>query len=147
MAFTQSGTFSTDADGFGIPRFGGALACRQGLVEYTDTSAKTLFTLPANSVPVWVTIDVTEDFDDTAGDTLDIGAAADGDYFANDVDIATAVTVSTGATGFIVGRTGTQLDEPTAITATYTGTDGDASQGAAVITVWYFIQEDGYTVS
>lgn len=135
-SFSPPGRFIKTADGFAPPAFGGTLALMHNTVAYTDTTAKTLFTLPAGAVPVAVLVNVTAAFDDTGTDLLDIGITGDANYFADNLNVASAGQL---VTGMDTAALYTQLAVPTAVTATYTGQNGDAAAGTAVIGVWYYL--------
>lgn len=137
------GGFVSDSDAFTIPNFGGTVGVRYGTVTFEDTTATTLFTLPAGAVPIDIYVDVTTAFDDTTGATLDVGLAADGDYFVNDLDVSSAGVSRYGDTSVIAARmtTGTTaLEEDSAVTVQYTGTDGDATEGEAVVAILYILR-------
>ena len=146
MPVNTSDIFQTDDNGFSPPNFGGTLGVVAMTVEYTDTVEKVGPELPPNAIPVWMFVSVTEDFDDTSGDTLDIGITGNGDYFADDVDVSTAVNVDSSDTGFVVGRYGVLLEESVNLVATYTEDTGDASQGSANIVLVYFIAGESVTI-
>lgn len=126
--------FVSDSDQFTPPTAGGAVAVKYASIAYTDTTAANLFTLPAGAVIVGWLVNVTTAFNGSSTDLLDIGTSADGDAYANDLDVA-----STGqqVTGFIVGGLFTELTEETQITATYADAGGDASAGAATVCCFY----------
>jgi hypothetical protein len=133
-------------DFFAYPNFGGTIGVMAGSFAYTDTTAKTLFTLPAGAVPIDWWVDITTDFNAATTDVLDLGAAADADYFANDVDIATKALLRAGVTGSVSGRLGVKFTEDTAITALYAGTGTAATTGEANVFMIYMIGSDEYVV-
>jgi len=101
-------------------------------VSYTDTSAKTLFTIPAGADIIGIIVDVTTAFNDSGTDLLDIGTSSDGDYFKNDLDVSSVGQTMTGWSH--LGDVGSS---DITVTATYTGQNGDASAGqATVIFLW-----------
>lgn len=126
-----------DGDGFAPPSYGGALAVKYASVAYTNTSAKSLFTLPKGAVIIaWIT-NVGTAFNSSGTDLLDIGDTATGARFANDIDVS-----STGQklTGYVVSELNVPLTEDTTITATYAQSVADASAGAAVVACLYMLQ-------
>ncbi len=102
-------------------------------VAYTDTAAKTLFTLPANADIVGITVDVITAFDDSGTDVLDIGTSGSANRYKNDLSVATTGQTATGWSNLgDVGSSGV------IITATYAGQTGDATNGQASVTfLWY----------
>ena len=138
MTSVYSSNYVTDGDQFGVPRLGGDVAVRYGTVTFEDTSATTLFDLPQGAVVVDAMVEVTTAFDDSGTDQLDVGLGSDGDYFVNNLDVSSTGVSRYGATGFIAARAfGDPLENNTAVTATYTGQNGDATEGEAVVAVWY----------
>jgi len=135
-----------DGNQFAPPTFGGATAIMAGSFDYTDTSAKTLFTLPAGAVPLDWWLDITTDFNAGTTDVLDLGAAADADYFANDIDISTQALLRAGVTGAVAGRLGVRFLEETAITALYAQSGTAATTGEANFFMIYMIGGDQYTI-
>ncbi|NIN36646.1 MAG: hypothetical protein GTO60_16745 [Gammaproteobacteria bacterium] len=143
------GDFQRDDDGFALPAaYGGTLACKIAKVEYTDTSAKTLFSLPAGAIPIWWVIDIVTDFDAGTNNLLDVGYAADGDYFVNDMDIGTVGVFAPTTSGAVNGSLGVQLsvDGTNDITATYAPTGTAATQGEANVIVFYMQDNEDYTI-
>lgn len=141
MTFISPGAFHKDSDGFAPPKFGGALAIKHGTVEHTDTTAKTLFTLPKGAVVVDILIEVLTGFDGTAS-TLDVGKDATGDFYVDGADIADPAVLRYGATGF---DPATLLNTPfaadTAITATHISGGGSPAAGEATITFTYYLTD------
>jgi len=135
-----------DENQFAPPTFGGAIAVMAGSFDFEDTSAKTLFTLPAGAVPLDWWVDITTDFNALTTDVLDLGAAADADYFANDVDISTKALLRAGVTGSVAGRLGVRFTEATAITALYAGTGTAATTGEANFFMTYMMGSGDYAV-
>ena len=120
------GNLQNTNGGFGV-------FAKQGTVAFGDTSAKTLFTLPAGAIVVDVFVDGTTAFNDSGTDLLDVGKTGTGNFFIYALDIAatgrkaptkTNLGVSVGASAITV-------------TATYTGQNANASTGAATITFLY----------
>lgn len=138
MVFVASDDFVKNTDGFGVPRFGGAIACMYNTVAYTDTTAKTLFTLPAGAVVVGVKVVITTAFDGTTP-VLDIGRGSTANYFANDLDASSAGALLDDATGMNEKLFETALTAETPVTATFAVAEGTPSQGAAAVAVFYVL--------
>lgn len=144
--FVTPNNYPQNADGFVPPRHGGTVSCAVGLVEYTDSTAKTLFTLPAGAVPIFWWIDIPTDFDAGTSNDLEIGLSSDADYFATAIDIGTQGVILAGATNTVAARLGVRLTEETAITATYTEAGTTATAGQAYVFVQYVLMGDSYAV-
>ena len=139
-----------NAEGFARPAGNfGTLAVMVGKFEYTDITAKTLFSLPAGAVPVWWVVDVVTDFDAGTLNDLDIGFDSDADYFADALAIGTADTFDPTEANAVNGRLGVQLntDGTSAITALYIPTGTASSQGEANVVMFYFVSDDDYTIA
>lgn len=136
--FASPDTFVTDSDSFAPPTYGGAVATIFGTVAYTDTTAKNLFTLPEGAVVVGITVNVTTAFNDTGTDLLDIGITGTGNYYANDLNVATATQITTGMQ--VARLFSTPLAEDTIVTATFIGQNADASTGEATVCFFYILR-------
>lgn len=97
-------------------------------VAYTDTTAKDLFVLPADSVILGVFVDVTTAFNDSTTDVLDLGHTTGSEY-KNDLDVSSAGQTVTGWSA--LGDVGTSS---VTVTGTYTGGTGDPTAGEATVT-------------
>lgn len=125
-----------DDQSFAPPTYGGAEAVKYASVTFTDTTAKSLFTLPKGAVITGWTVNVTTAFNGSGTDLLDIGTT-DADAFANDLDLSATGQI---VTGFIPAAMFTALTEDTVVTATYTDSAEDADAGAAVVCVRYILK-------
>lgn len=126
-----------DGENFAPPNYGGPLAVKYNTVAYTNTTPKSLFTLPKGAIIIaWIT-NVGTAFNSSGTDLLDLGDTATGARFANDIDVS-----STGQklTGYVPTELNTPLTEDTVITATYAQGVADASAGAAVVACVYMLQ-------
>lgn len=104
---------------------------QRATVAYTDTTAKTLFTLPEGAIIIGFFINVTAAFNDSGTDLLDIGTADTADQFVADFDASSlGMTLQPSADE-------SALTAETAIQAVYTGQNSDASAGAATIVCLY----------
>ena len=81
-----------------------------------------------------VVVEVTEAFDGTGTDLLDVGYSGDADAYTNNVDISSTgiktVTLEAG-----VGWDGVARE----VTATYTDANSDATQGKCLVIVFFEI--------
>lgn len=139
--FPFSGNFNglgiKDADNFAGPNLGGTLAVKFNTVDFEDTTAKELFTLPKGAIPIlWIT-NVTTAFNDSGTDLLDIGKSGTAAAFASDIDVSSA---GQKLTGYVVGALFAELTEDTTVIATYAGENEDADAGAAVVGVLYMMR-------
>lgn len=134
--------FTVGENGFAPPLSGGSIGVIGGTVEYTDTTAKNLGEIPENAVPVLLMVSVVTDFNDSTGDTLDIGITGDGTYFATALDVATAGNFLPNDTGMSAGVYGVKLGEGLQLTVQYTEATGNASQGLANILLFYYLAGD-----
>jgi hypothetical protein len=128
-----------DDDGFGQPEIGGDVGVRHGTFDYTDTTAKTLFTLPAGATPIDWLIDVTTDFDAGTNNNLDLGIDTDDDYFAADMAIGTQGVFRNGDTNYVPGRMGVKLTVDTPVQAIYKPSGTAATQGEARVLMYYMM--------
>lgn len=139
--FNYTTDFFQDSDGFGVPRLGGNVAVRYNTVAYTDTSAKRLFTLPQGSIIVDYTVFVTTDFDSGDTGTLEVGLGSDPDALVNDLNVLAAGDTRNDAGGaaasLLTNVFAAALDVDTDVTATYTGAGTAATEGEAIVAVYY----------
>lgn len=104
-------------------------------VRWTDTTATTLFTLPADAVPIDIKVDVPTAFTDSGTDLLDIGITGTANHFLNDLDVA-----ATGRKAPTLANLGVSIgSSPVNVTATFIGQNTNAGAGRAVITVLYLV--------
>lgn len=129
----KAGTVREGAD----VNVGKVVLSQTNTVAYTDTTAKELFTLPANAQIVEVYVDVTTAFNDTGTDLLTVGTAADPDAFVDDADVSSAGRKLGSANATAAANMATVGTSDVAIQAVYTGANTDASAGAARVTVTY----------
>jgi hypothetical protein len=141
-----AGSVVLDANQFSYPTYGGATAVMIGSFDFEDTTAKTLFTLPAGAVPLDWWFDVTTDFNAGTNNNLDLGAAADTDYFADDIAIGTQGLFRAGVSGSVAGRLGVRFLEDTAITALYAPTGTTVTQGEANFFMLYMLGNSDFVI-
>lgn len=142
MLFDNPEIFQVEDNGFAPPASGGTIGVLAGTVEYTDTTVKNLGELPDNAIPVALIVSVVTDFNDSTGDTLDIGITGNEDYFVDDLDVSTAGNFTINDTGFVAGRYGVKLGAGLQLNVTYTEATGDADQGLANIILFYILAGD-----
>lgn len=106
-----------------------ALFAQTNTVAHTDTTAKTLFDLPADAVIVDIVLNVTTAFNDGTTDNLDVGHSTTNGFYGTQA-VGTAGQRLTGWTN--LGPVGTDRT----VTATYSG-GGTATAGQATVTVLY----------
>lgn len=130
--------FPGTADGYAGPNLGGTTASIVAIVEFGDTTAKDLFTLPKGAyVTDWV-VEVVYAFNDGATNNLDIGITGDEDYWANNLAVGSTGVLRFGASGSTLDRLWVRLNDDTTVNATYTpGTS--ASAGLAKVTFTYVL--------
>lgn len=109
--------------------------CHKDTVAYTDTSAKTLCTLPADAVIHDIQVVITTQFDDTGTDVLDLGITGTAALFADDLNVAQAA--GTWLDGLATLGTQYKFAAATAVIATYTGQNSNATAGAADIYIYF----------
>jgi hypothetical protein len=122
--------FIVNSDNLAAPDLGG-VAVWDGTFDKGDTTAKTLFTLPAGAVPLDWWIDVTVDFNAGTNNDIDFGISTDDDYFAADLAIGTLAVYRLGDTNYVAGRMGVQLTVPTAVQVIYKPTGTAVTTGDA----------------
>ena len=94
---------------------GGALMSRFGTLDHTDTTAKTLFTLPKGAIITRIMVDVTEAFNDGASNDLDIGLGGTANALADDLDVTNIGQIVTGMASYSL----TPLTTATDVTVTF----------------------------
>ena len=103
----------------------------QGALTFADTSPRLLFTLPQGATPLLAVLQVETAFDDSGTDLLALGIAGDGDYFA------AALDVSAAGGQLVTLAQAPETARALGVTATYSGQNGDAAAGRAVVTLLY----------
>lgn len=105
-------------------------------LAYTDTTAKTLFTIPDTAVIIDWILNVTTAFNDTGTDQVSIGVTGTAGKFASAVDVSTTGLKTTGVVLTQVGnaQSGAQI-----VKGIYAGQNSNADAGAMYIIVRYCI--------
>lgn len=107
------------------------LYAQRATLAYTDTTAKTLFTLPVGAILIAFIVNITMAFNDSGTDLIDIGDSTTADRFVADLDGASAgLTLKPSADE-------TALAAATVVKGKFTGQNSNASAGAATITALY----------
>lgn len=123
-----------DEQQFGRPLLGGSVAVMYNTITFEDTDDTDLFTLPTGAVILQWLVNVTTAFDDSGTDLLDIGGAASNTY-ANDLDVAATGQITAG---YVPSQIlAAPLSEPVTVTGKYIGQNGNATEGEAVVCVFY----------
>lgn len=102
---------------------------KKATLNYTDTAAKNLFTLPKNAMVLFFLVDVDTGFNDSGTDLLDLGKTGTATYFADDINVATAGQVMVQQTN--LGDIGSAVIQ---VTGTYAGQNSNATAGQATVT-------------
>ena len=142
MIANNSPLFTVNPNGFALPLSGGSIGVVGGTFDFEDATAKNLVLIPENSVPVFLMVSVTTDFDAGTDNDLAIGLGTDTDYFATAIDIGTAGNFLPNDTGFVAGRYGVKIEEELQLTATYTESGTSATQGEANVLLFYYLAGD-----
>ncbi len=132
-----TGQTLVDSDGFAPPTFGGALAVRFNTVAFTDTTPKTLFTLPQGAVIVAFIVNVSTAFNSSGDDFLDIGDDVTGNRFADNLNVDTVGQI---VSGFDDDELFSALAAETTVTATYAPGVADQNAGAATVAAIYMVR-------
>jgi hypothetical protein len=108
---------------------------KQGKLSYKDTAQRSLFQLPPAARILDFYIDVTEAFDDTGTDQVDVGTKALATNFVTAADVSTQAWLS----GALVAKTnlGQYANAPTEIFGRYTGSNANSAHGQATVYCLY----------
>lgn len=119
-----------------VTNIGGVLSAVTTTIAYTDSSAVTIATLPANSQIVNINIDVTTAFDAGTTNTVTVGKTGSAAAFVTSTSVGSAGRASVATTGVYSAWADTGSSEVTA-TATFAQTGTAATAGAARVTIVY----------
>lgn len=105
-------------------------------LAYTDTAAKTLFTLPSGAVITDWVLNVTEAFDDTGTDQVNLGITGTAAKFASSLDVS-----STGlkTSGVVAAEIGAVQSGAKIVKGIYAGQNSNAAHGAMVVMCRYIV--------
>lgn len=119
-----------------VTNIGGVLSAVTATIAYTDSSAVTIATLPANSQIIDVNIDVTTAFNAGSTNTIAVGKTGSAAAFVAATNVSAAGRASVATTGVYSAWADTGNAEVTA-TATFAQTGTAAAAGAARVTIVY----------
>jgi len=119
-----------------VTNIAGVLSAITTTIAYTNSTAVSIGTLPANAQIVDINIDVTTAFDAAGTDTVTVGKTGSAAAFVTSTSVASAGRASVATTGVYsawanIGTT----DVDATVTFTQTGTA--ATAGAARVTIVY----------
>lgn len=126
---------SSPSPSAGVPASGVVMALRNTLI-YTNTTAKSMFTIPDGAVVLDWVLEVTTAFNDSGTDLIDIGISGTIQKFGAAIDVA-ATGLKT--TNIVAAQIGAVQSGAQAVIATYTGQNANSSAGAMVIMCRYFM--------
>ena len=119
-----------------VTNIGGVLSAVTATIAYTDSSAVTIATLPANSQIININIDVTTAFDAGTSNDITVGKTGSAAAFVAATDVGTAGRASVATTGVYSAWASTGSSDIT-VTATYAESGTASTEGAARVTVVY----------
>ena len=102
-------------------------------VAYTNTTDKTMFTIPANANIAAIQVDVNTAFNDSGTDVLDVGKSGTTTHFRNDLSVTATGQTITGWSN--LGDVGTS---DISVVALYAGQTGDATAGQATLYMFWY---------
>ena len=121
------------------PVVNGSLCVTSVWVEYTDAGMyPSMGALPANHVVIDTKIHVTEAFNGSGANTIEIGASGDNDAYATATDVST-IGIKDPADGISMGYNSSATSS--AVFGLYTDSNSDATAGKALVQLFYFISE------
>ena len=119
-----------------VTNIGGVLSAVTTTFAYTDSTAVTIATIPANSQIVDINIDVTTAFNAAGTDTVTVGKTGSAAAFVASTSVASAGRASVATTGVYSAWADTGSSDISA-TVTFTQTGTAATAGAARVTIVY----------
>ncbi len=119
-----------------VTNIGGVLSAVTTTVAYTDSSAVTIATIPANSQIVDINIDVTTAFDAGTTNTVTVGKTGSAAAFVAATSVGSAGRASVATTGVYSAWADTGSSDVSA-TVTFSQTGTAATAGAARVTIVY----------
>lgn len=119
-----------------VTNIGGVLSAVTGTVAYTDSTAVTIGSIPANAQIVDINIDVTTAFNAGTTNTFTVGKSGSAAAFVAATSVGSAARASVATTGVYSAwaDVGTSV---VPVTVTYGQTGTAASAGAARVTIVY----------
>jgi len=119
-----------------VTNIGGVLSAVTNTIAYTDSSAVTIGTIPANAQIVNINIDVTTAFNAASTNTITVGKSGSAAAFVASTSIGSAGRASVATTGVYSAWADVGSAE-VPVTATYAQTGTAATAGAARVTIVY----------
>lgn len=119
-----------------VTNIGGVLSAVTNTIAYSDSSAVTIGTIPANAQIIDINIDVTTAFNAGTNDLISVGKSGSAAAFVANTDVSSAGRASVATTGAYSAWADTGSTE-VAVTATYTQSGTAATAGAARVTIVY----------
>lgn len=119
-----------------VTNIGGVLSAITTTVAYTNATAVTIATIPANSQIIDINIDTTTGFNAASTNTISVGKTGSAAAFVTATDVGTAGRESVATTGVYSAWADTGSSDIVA-TATYAQTGTAATAGAARVTIVY----------
>lgn len=119
-----------------VTNIGGVLSAVTTTIAYTDSTAVTIATIPANSQIVDINIDVTTAFNAATTNTVTVGKTGSAAAFVTTTSVGSAGRASVATSGVYSAWADTGSSDISA-TITYSQTGTAASAGAARVTIVY----------
>ena len=106
-------------------------------IAYTDTSAVTIGTIPANAQIVDINIDVTTAFNAATTNTVTVGKTGSAAAYVTSTSVGSAGRASVASTGVYSAWANVGTSDIDYATVTFSQTGTAASAGAARVTIVY----------
>ncbi len=119
-----------------VTNIGGVLSAVTTTIAYTNATAVTIATIPANSQIVDINIDVTTAFDAGTTNTVTVGKTGSAAAFVAATSVGSAGRASVATTGVYSAWADTGSSDVSA-TVTFSQTGTAATAGAARVTIIY----------
>ena len=119
-----------------VTNIGGVLSAITTTIAYTNATAVTIATIPANSQIVDINIDVTTAFDAGTTNTVTVGKTGSAAAFVAATSVGSAGRASVATTGVYSAWADTGSSDVSA-TVTFSQTGTAATAGAARVTIVY----------
>ena len=115
----------------------GQLSAITTTIAYTDTSAVTIGTIPANAQIVDINIDVTTAFNAATTNTVTVGKTGSAAAYVTSTSVGSAGRASVASTGVYSAWANVGTSDIDYATVTFSQTGTAASAGAARVTIVY----------
>ena len=119
-----------------VTNIGGMLSAVTTTIAYTNATAVTIATIPANAQIVDINIDVTTAFNAGTTNTVTVGTSASAAAYVTSTSVGAAGRASVATTGVYSAWANTGSSDVSA-TITFSQTGTAASAGAARVTIVY----------